>query len=298
MIYRSTHDLDFCLDDVPACPIPARVLMTSPDHFEVSYVINPHMAGHIGSVDAELARKQWDVILKTYRDLGIDVHTVAGLVGLPDMVFCANQTLPYIRARRGDAKGVVLSKMFAEQRMAEVDRYADFFTGLGFETLPLGEQARTSFEGMGDAIWHPSRYLLWGGYGFRTDVNVYDLIRDALDVRVILIELTDPDFYHLDTCLSALDEKTAVIYPGAFTPEGLDLVKSFFPNLIESPEDEARKLFSCNAHSPDGKHVIIQQGCTVTNRALTEAGFVPLEVDTSEFLKAGGSVFCMKQMFW
>jgi N-dimethylarginine dimethylaminohydrolase len=31
---------------------------------------------------------------------------------------------------------------------------------------------------------------------------------------------------------------------------------------------------------------------------LREAGFTPLELDTSEFIKAGGSVFCMKLMFW
>ena len=64
------------------------------------------------------------------------------------------------------------------------------------------------------------------------------------------------------------------------------------------PEDEARHRLASNAHCPDGKHVLIQEGCPVTNRQLKEAGFIPVELETGEFLKAGGSVFCMKQMFW
>ena len=33
-------------------------------------------------------------------------------------------------------------------------------------------------------------------------------------------------------------------------------------------------------------------------KRLRAAGFEPVEMDTSEFLKSGGSVFCMKLMFW
>jgi N-dimethylarginine dimethylaminohydrolase len=44
--------------------------------------------------------------------------------------------------------------------------------------------------------------------------------------------------------------------------------------------------------------VLIQEGCDGTVDRLRAHGFVPVELDTSEFLKAGGSVFCMKQMIW
>jgi N-dimethylarginine dimethylaminohydrolase len=114
----------------------------------------------------------------------------------------------------------------------------------------------------------------------------------------MMIRLDDADFYHLDTCMSVLDERTVLIYPGAYDADGLSLVRALFEHVIEAPETEARGLFACNAHCPDRKHVIIQRGCNQTNAALTAAGFVPVEVDTDEFLKSGGSVFCMKQMFW
>ena len=95
-----------------------------------------------------------------------------------------------------------------------------------------------------------------------------------------------------------LDEETALIYPPAYSEEGLALIRHFFPRVIEAPEREARELFACNAHSPDGKHVVIQRGCTDTNEALRAHGFDVIEVDTDEYLKSGGSVFCMKLMTW
>lgn len=275
---------------------PGRVLLTSPDHFQVRYVINPHMAGNLGSVDPERARFQWDVLRSTYERLGLDVHTLPGRPGLPDMVFCANQTLPFLDS--DGIAGVVPSRMASAERAPEVETFSEYFTHLGLEIRPLESPHTGSFEGMGDAIWHAGRRLLWGGYGFRTDRNIYPELERKLSTDIAILSLDDPDFYHLDTCLSILDEETAIIFRGAYRDEGLELLRSGFPRLIETPEDEARGLFACNAHCPDGRHVIIQRGCEHTCRALRAAGYEPVEIDTDEFLKSGGSVFCMKLMFW
>ncbi len=286
----------FDVQALPALPRPGRVLMTTPAHFAVEYVINPHMEGHVGSVDPERARAQWDALRAAYRRLGVGVSVVEGGEGLPDMVFCANQTLPY--RTPGGERGVVLSRMHAEQRKAEVAHYARFFAAEGYEVRGLPADVPGSFEGMGDALWHPGRYLLYGGWGYRTDAAVYGRLTADLGLPVVPLALTDPDFYHLDTCLCPLDETTALVYPAAFDEEGLDALRAHFPRLIEAPEDDARERFACNAHTPDGRHVLIQQGCAETNRLLTKAGYEPVEVDTGEFLKSGGSVFCMKVMFW
>ena len=295
MVYTSIDEVDFSVEDLPALPRPGRVLMAAPTYFNVEYVINPHMAGNVGPVNRAEAKQQWERLKSAYEEFGIQPVTIPGVEGLPDLVFCANQSLPYYKP--DGTKGVLLSRMHAPQRRDEVPIIEQFFSSMGFEItrLPPGDD---SFEGMGDAIWHPGRYLLWGGYGFRTSPSVYEFVTDVLNVPVLAIQLEDPDFYHLDTCFSVLDGRSVLIYPGAFLPEGLDLIRRFFPNVIAAPEDEARRLFACNAHCPDGRHVLIQQGCKVTVEALREAGFVPVELDTGEFLKSGGSVFCMKLMFW
>ena len=286
----------FSLDAIPAIPRPGRVLMTTPEHFAVEYVINPHMEGNVGDVDPARARAQWDALKDAYERLGVEVVEVAGVADLPDMVFCANQTLPY--QTPGGERGVILSRMHAPQRKPEVQHYERFFGGEGYEVHALDADLPGDFEGMGDALWHPGRYLLWGGYGYRTDRQVYTRFADTLGFPIVALELTDPDFYHLDTCLCPLDEETALYYPGAFTDEGIAAIRQHFRRVIEAPEDDARERFACNAHSPDGRHVLIQKGCTDTNELLRAAGFEPVEMDTSEFLKSGGSVFCMKLMFW
>ena len=286
----------FSLDALPAIPRPGRVLMTTPEHFAVEYVINPHMEGNVGDVDSARARAQWDALKAAYERLGVEVVDVAGVADLPDMVFCANQTLPY--QTPGGERGVILSRMHAPQRKPEVEHYERFFRGEGYEVHALDADLPGDFEGMGDALWHPGRYLLWGGYGYRTDRQGYTRFADTLGFPIVALELTDPDFYHLDTCLCPLDEETALYYPGAFTEEGIAAIRQHFRRVIEAPEADARERFACNAHSPDGRHVLIQKGCMDTNGLLRAAGFEPVELDTSEFLKSGGSVFCMKLMFW
>ena len=297
MVYQSTADLDFQLSDRPAVPRPERVVLTTPTYFDVEYVINPHMAHHVGTVDKEKAQTQWRALRAAYELLDIQPAIVEGVEGLPDMVFCANQTLPYHPPETGET-GVVLSRMHAEERQQEVPHFARFFETQNYDVRRLPDDLDTDFEGMGDGIWHPGRYLLWGGYGFRTGLPAYEAVSTMLDVPVIALRLDDPDFYHLDTCFSVLDEQSVLIYPGAFDGEARALIEHFFDTIIEAPEEEARELFACNAHCPNGKHVLIQEGCEHTNARLRDAGFTPIELDTGEFLKSGGSVFCMKLMIW
>lgn len=296
MVYTQRSDIDFTLQSLPAVPTPKRVLLTPPDYFEVAYVINPHMEDHVGTVNRSVAQRQWRAVHEAYASLGVTPSTVMAVEGLPDMVFCANQTLPYYNPHTG-TRGVVLSRMYAEERRDEVRHYEQYFRQIGYDVVPLPGDAGT-FEGMGDAIWHPGRYLLWGGYGFRTARAAYDTIAEQLATTVLALRLDDPDFYHLDTCLSPLDPSTALIVPQAFDQDGLALIRHVFETVIEVPEREARELLAGNAHCPDGTHVLLQEGCKETNERLRQAGFEPIELATDEFLKAGGSVFCMKQMFW
>ena len=151
---------------------------------------------------------------------------------------------------------------------------------------------------MGDLLWHPGKCQCWGGYGFRTDRSVYKEIARITEIPVLELELKDPEFYHLDTCLAPVSEACAVYYPNAFTVESRRLLEKHFSDLIEADETEARQRFVCNGHSPDGKHFIVQSGSKKVCGELKKRGIVPVEVDTSEFLKSGGSVFCMKMMIW
>ena len=52
-------------------------------------------------------------------------------------------------------------------------------------------------------------------------------------MRVLSLELTDPHFYHLDTCFCPLDAETAAYYPPAFDPYARRVLAANTPRLIE-----------------------------------------------------------------
>lgn len=295
-VITSIDDLSFSIGDIPAMPLPKEVLMVTPRYYSVEYVINPHMTKNVGSVNKMEAQNEWDILQRTFEQLGIKVHEIKGVEGLPDMVFCANQSLPYVDGK-GD-KHTVMSIMHADERKEEVPYIEQWYRQNGYTIHHLDKTKIDDFEGCGDAIWHTGKKLLWGGYGYRSSIQAYEIISALFDVPVIALELVDESFYHLDTCLCVLDEQTVLIYPDAFTPEGLELINAIFDTVIEATKYEANELFACNATCPDGQNVIIQQGCTDVNKNLRDAGFAVHDINTKEYLKSGGSVFCMKQMVW
>lgn len=274
-------------------PEPQSILMCPPTYFEVKDVKNSFMQNNLGKVNLELANRQWEDLRDTFIKLGKQVFTIDPVPELEDMVFSANQVLPGFNK----TPYVLLSHMRHRSRKKEVPYYQDWFKKKGYEILEL-ENQDLLFEGQGDAIWHPAKQMLWGGYGHRTSLAAYQEIAAKLSVPIIALELHTNDFYHLDTCFCVLDPNTVLIYSEAFTKEGLKLIHHFFPRVIEVPAEDAYKTFACNALSLDYENVVIQQGAKTTNETLYHAGFEIIEVDTSEFIKSGGSVFCLKMMVY
>ena len=50
-----------------------------------------------------------------------------------------------------------------------------------------------------------------------------------------------------------------------------------------------------NLWCPDGQHVLMPSNAPVTRERLIQQHLDVVEIDTGEFLKSGGSVFCMRQ---
>jgi N-dimethylarginine dimethylaminohydrolase len=283
---------------------PGKVLMCTPDYFDIIDVKNPHMEGNAGSVDKTLARKQWDFLKESYKKL-VGTRTLEKFLELPgakgseDMVFAANQSFPWIT--EAGEKVVIMSKMRHPSRQKEVSWFEKLYAELGYRIIHL--KNTKLFEGMGDAIPHPGKNLIYGGYGHRSDEDAYREISEILDVPIVTIQLTDSRFYHLDTCFLPLDKDTVMLFPGAFTDADLKGIKKLFKNCIEVSEDEAANDFALNAHVISGragskKVALIEKGSKKTIAQLKENGFEVIEADTSEYMKSGGSVFCMKMMIY
>lgn len=300
-VIHNISELTVSPSSLPLMPIASKVMMVDPAYFHVDNPINAHMRQADGSLhilNKNKAYEQWENLKQTYKKIGLNVYTVNSVPGLPDMVFCANQCFPFLDSLGN--KHAVLSNMFHDIRNKEVSYIHDFLLSEGYQSHRIAARSEGFFfESMGDALWLPGKRFILGGYGFRTDKKIYPILSEIVDAPVAVFELTHPKFYHLDTCLSVLNADTALYCKEAFTHEGLQLLEKIFKNLLAVPLKEADSPgFACNADCPDGKHVILQTGCSVTEKLLQNSGFIPLSVDTSEFIKSGGSVFCMKLMFF
>lgn len=300
-IVRNASELNFDLRSTPKMPLARRILMVRPTYFHVDNPINPHMRkadGTLHVLDKVKAMAEWETLRATYRSIGLEVYEGEAISGLPDMVFCANQTLPFV-SRTGEYRAI-LSNMANDIRHKEVLGIKAALEHEGYSTDELpARDSSTLFEGMGDALWLPGHRVLLGGYGHRTHRSIYEKVAEITDATALVFELANPRFYHLDTCLSILDARSALACRDAFTPEGWELVERVFPNLIEVPVAEADSpVFACNAHCPDGKNVLMQLGAKETVQRLQVSGFHPIELSTEEFIKSGGSVFCMKLQFF
>lgn len=264
-----------------------KILRCTPTYYDVIYSINPHM--QVGKVLREAALEQWEALGDVYKTLGVDVATIEGQEGLPDMVFSANQSFCF---RKADGqKAVIMANMTHPERQGEVPYYTRWFEERGYKVYRLPKHVK--FEGMGDVFYHADRSFLWGAYGFRTDLEAHRLIEKIIGVPVRSLRLLDPAFYHLDTCLCVLSDQTALVYPEAFSPEAYRQLQDFFPDLIRVRAEDAF-AFACNAHCLDRKHIVLQRGTKGIEEKLRERNFTPVPVETGEFIKAGGSVTCLR----
>ena len=128
------------------------------------------------------------------------------------------------------------------------------------------------------------------GHGFRSDAAAGGELAELCGLPVISLRLVDPRFYHLDTALVVLDSDTAAYYPAAFDDAGRAALASHFAELIEAKDEDAEVL-GLNAVS-DGRHVVLPEQARGLAVQLAAAGFEPVPVDVSEFLKAGGGPKC------
>lgn len=296
-VYERVEHLpeDFTAASLPEMPRSVGALLCPPDHFDIIDVKNPFMAGNAGTVDKAKARREWEALRDAFAGAGARVDLLAPLPECEDMVFCANTALFGLDA--DGRKTCVPGRMTFASREPEVASAIAWARANGYEIVDGIGDGALKFEGAGDAIWHPGRRLLWGGYGWRTDPQVYRALAEALGTPVIALALTDSTYYHLDTCFVALDERTVLVHPPAISTEGMDLIRRVFERVVTVGADEAQR-FACNAAVLAPGAVAIDRRASVTAARLRELGYRVVELDTGEFIKSGGSTYCMKNAFF
>lgn len=233
---------------------PRRFVMCRPDHFAVTYAINPWMQPGM-AVDRDLAIEHRDHLRALYVSLGHRVHEVPAVTGLPDMVFAANAGVAV-----GDR--ALAARFRHPERAGESTAYLAWFAANGY---PDASIASRPMEGEGDFL--VAGDLLLAGSGFRTDPASHMAAAEVARREVVPLELVDPRYYHLDTALAVLDA------------------------ILASDADADAGVLGLNAVS-DGRNVILPVGADGLAAAVAARGFTPLMIDLSELRKAGGGPKC------
>ncbi len=258
-----------------------KLLMCSPEQFRVDYAINPWM--NVGSVNSDLAQKQWHELRDAYVSLGAEVTVIDADESLPDMVFAADQGI--FRDKK-----VVLSRFRYAQRRGESVFYAKWFEDHGYEVLHLPPEI--FLEGGGESWWLGDTLLL--GRGYRTSEAAAHVVENFLGKRVVSLQLIDERFYHLDTCLFVLNATTVFYYPPALSDDARETLKKMVPNVFELTEKEALS-FAANSVVVD-KTVVVHKGNESFEKKLHELEMKTISIDVSEFLKSGGGIHCLTAM--
>lgn len=258
-------------------PLKRHYLMCRPEHFAVTYAINPWMDPSAGA-DRDEAVRQWEALRSAYKELGHEVSLIDPIEGLPDMVFAANGAL-VVGGR------VYGAKFTHPERHAEGPAYAAWLRANGFAEVLEPEHTN---EGEGDFLTLDE--VILAGTGFRTDMAAHQEAQEFLGRPVVTLRLVDPRFYHLDTALFPLGGDNVAYYPEAFSPGSRAVLERLFPDAVIAGERDATVL-GLNAVC-DGKNVVINAEATDLIATLAGHGYEPVPVNLSELRKAGGGPKC------
>jgi N-dimethylarginine dimethylaminohydrolase len=204
--------------------------------------------------------------------------------GLPDQVFTANAGMVL-------KEKVVVSRFRAPERQGEEPFFREWFARNDFDIAAWPKEV--SFEGAGDALLDRGLPIVWVGHGFRSAKSTPCLLEQTFQRRTIGLQLVDPRFYHLDTCLCPLEGGYLMYFPAAFDGAAQKAIAEAVPaeKRIEVEAADAEQ-FCCNAVDLNRK-VFLNGASDSLQARLRQKGFTPVITPLSEFMKAGGAAKCL-----
>jgi len=259
-----------------------KVLMCHPRYYQVKFQLNPWMNPK-QSVNLPVAVYQWQKLKRLIENfLNLKTVSVKPRKNLPDLVFSTDAGIVYHQT-------FVQANFYYQQRKKEVEIYKRYFKKRNYKIYQLFKS--NTFEGGDFLFWHDK---ILAGWGFRTAKKAHQKLANFFGKKLISLKLINPYFYHLDTALCILDEKTAAFYPQAFDRNSCLLIKKIFPRLIKAKKEEAFN-FCLNALVYQ-KKIITSKGLSGLADEFKSLGFQTKEIDVSEFKKACSGVHCLTKL--
>jgi len=235
------------------------------------------------------AERAWSVLKGALETSGAKVHAMAGVAGVPDLVFPANAAVVLNRT-------ALLARFRYPQRQGEEPHNLAAFEGLraaGVLDRVVSFDDDIYQEGAGDCIWDAARQLFWVASGPRSSPRSMARIAEVFGEQAVHMPLATDRYYHLDTCFCPLSGGEVLYYPPALSESALAaLHERTLPDQRLIASDADAEAFCVNAVSL-GRDVIMARPPARLASRLAERGYRVIGVDLDPFLLSGGGAFCM-----
>ena len=260
--------------------------MCRPEHFTVSYTINPWMEP-ANPTDTALAVQQWQALYDTYVALGHEVHLIDPIEGLPDMVYTANGGFVIDNVAYG-------AKFRFQERVPEGPAFMEWFRANGFE---VAEPVEVN-EGEGDFLLVGDTIL--AGTGFRSTGDSHRELRRRVrqggrQPQPRRPAVLPPRHRHLGARSGRgpgrrREGQHRLPRAARSTRRSQAILAERYPDAIRVADADGA-VFGLNSAS-DGLNVIISPRAKGFEAQLRERGYNPVLVDLSELLLGGGGIKC------
>lgn len=224
-----------------------------------------------GSVDGELALRQWQEYCDVLRRRGWSVVEAPPVDGCPDGVFIEDQVVVH-----GDV--AVLCRSNAPERRVERAGVREAVEAYSYRTVEVVEPG--TLDG-GDVLKHG--HHVWVGVGGRTNLAGVEQLRAALTGhRVEVVPVPMSKVLHLKSAVTALPDGTVLGYPPLVDDA------SVWPEFLAVPEEAGAHVVLLG-----GMSVLMSASAPRTAQLLAARGHDVVTVDISEFEKFEGCVTCL-----
>jgi N-dimethylarginine dimethylaminohydrolase len=219
---------------------------------------------------------------------------------LQDLVFTAN--LGIVLEHLPEPDVAVVSNYTSEPRRGETEVGRAFFQAMGYRTVV----APHKFEGEAE-LKHLHDNVYVGGYGIRSEREVYDWMEDEFDMIIVKVAEADEYLYHLDCSIFPVASDRTLVCTELFEKRELSALEQHteiidvtadvcYSGICNSVRLHNLILNASNIHSLKAGTEAYQWEVQ-KNRALEDiAARLGMEVtyfDLSEFQKGGALLSCM-----
>ena len=244
-----------------------QVLMSYPQYLSIEpiNVISKHFKDH--QLDKKKIDEEFNLLVQTYQNLGIEVFFLPPSETYPDSVFARD-----FGACLKD--GYILGRFKHEYRKNERKAYEKKMQELNIPQLFKIHEGY--FEG-GDFFFLDDKTIVIGLLERTNQIGYQEIKKHFKNQYEVLFVKSDPEFLHLDMCFNLIDEHLALICKEAF-----DI--SFLQDIFRH---------GLNVQALGDKKVLALKKNHDINLQIKQKGYEVIELDITEILKCGGGIHCM-----